>query len=74
MKTRGIRDVVSRTRVGAQVACLLSCGHTVLRINRESTRPTAICRECRVANPTPVERMKKMREVRSSLEKGEEKR
>ena len=67
MKTRGIRNVISRTKLGAKVACLLSCGHTVIRTSGDGVRPTAICRECRAAKPTPKERLKRMRDTRARI-------
>lgn len=64
MKTRGIRKVLERRPInGSQVACVLSCGHTMIRANRESVRPTAICRECRSERPTRKTRIDRMRAV-----------
>lgn len=58
MKIRGQRSVISRQRLDANaVECSLSCGHVLVRRNRESVRPTAICPSCRAANLTARERL-----------------
>lgn len=73
MKITGQRTVLARMRIGPNsVECKLSCGHTLVRANREAVRPTAICGECRSLKPTRTERLRRMYETKRAMQRQSE--